>query len=66
MNLIIEVVISPTGETQLETRGFTGPDCREASRYLEQALGTKASERLTSGFYQIAPVASAVPQQNGP
>jgi hypothetical protein len=49
---IIEVIVSPTGETKVETRGFTGPSCRQASAFLEQALGTKASERLTSDFYQ--------------
>jgi hypothetical protein len=48
----IEVIISPTGETKIETRGFTGASCRNASAYLEQALGARASERLTTEFYQ--------------
>jgi hypothetical protein len=49
---IIEITISPRGETKVETRGFTGGACREASRFLEQALGQRASEQLTPEFYQ--------------
>ena len=37
LNRIIEVVVSPTGETKLETRGFSGSACREGSRFLEEA-----------------------------
>ena len=36
---IIEITVSPRGETKVETRGFTGGACREASRFIEQALG---------------------------
>jgi hypothetical protein len=49
---IIEVVISPQGETRVETKGYTGSSCRQASQFLEQALGATASERLTAEFYQ--------------
>jgi hypothetical protein len=52
LNKLIEVIISPTGETKIETRGFTGSTCRQASAYLEQALGAQSSERLTSDFYE--------------
>ena len=48
----IEVTVSPTGETTVETKGFTGPACRDASRALEQALGATAAERLTAEFYE--------------
>ena len=36
----IKITVSPTGQTTVETRGFTGGECREASRFVEQALGT--------------------------
>jgi hypothetical protein len=49
---IIEVIVSPNGETRTETKGFAGGSCRDASRFLEQALGTQASEKLTPEFYQ--------------
>ena len=48
----IEITVSPQGETKVETRGFAGPECREASRFLEQALGTRSAETLTAEFHQ--------------
>jgi hypothetical protein len=48
----IEITVSPAGETTVQTRGFAGGDCREASRSLEQALGRRTSEALTAEFHQ--------------
>ena len=48
----IEVIVSPTGETRIETKGFSGAACQEASRFLESALGAKTSERLTAEHYR--------------
>jgi hypothetical protein len=48
----IEITISPKGETRIETKGFTGSECRQASRVLEQALGIRTSEQLTAEFHQ--------------
>ena len=48
----IEITVSPTGETKVETRGFTGSECRDASRFVEQALGTRSAETLTAEYYQ--------------
>ena len=48
----IEITVSPKGETKVETRGFTGGECREASRFVEQALGTRTAEQLSPEFYQ--------------
>ena len=47
----IEVIISPTGETKVQTKGFTGSSCRDASRFLEEALGVSTGEQLTSEFF---------------
>jgi hypothetical protein len=52
MTRIIEVVVSPTGETKVETKGFAGASCRDASRFVEQALGQRLSEQTTAEFYQ--------------
>ena len=49
---IIEVIISPAGQTNIQTKGFTGSSCRDASKFLEQALGVCASETLTAEFHQ--------------
>ena len=51
---VIEVTISPQGETKLQTRGFHGPDCRHASKFLEEALGQPIGEQLTGEFYQAS------------
>ncbi len=59
---IIEVVVSPTGETTVQTKGYAGADCLQASRFLEQALGIATSERKTSEFYQQAVAEQQVQQ----
>lgn len=51
---VIKVIVSPQGETRVETQGFTGAECREASKFLENALGRSISETLTSEFHQTA------------
>ena len=48
----IEVTVDPRGETKVETKGFTGASCRDAGRFVEEALGRPTSERLTAAFYQ--------------
>ena len=48
----IEIIIAPSGECRLETKGFAGSDCQAASRLLESALGTVTSETLTAEFHQ--------------
>ncbi len=55
----IEIIVSPTGQSRLETRGFQGSECREASRFLETALGQRTSEILTAEFH-----APEITQQN--
>lgn len=54
MNPTIEIIVSPTGQAQVLTTGFAGSNCREASRFIEQALGKPTQEQLTSEFYQPA------------
>ena len=48
----IEIIVSSTGEATVQTKGFTGSACRDASRFIEQALGEKSTEQLTAEFYQ--------------
>lgn len=48
---IIEVIVSPKGETTVQTKGFAGAECVSASRFLEEALGTAVNERKTAEFY---------------
>jgi hypothetical protein len=51
---IIEITVSPNGETTVQTKGFSGSACRDASRAIEALLGQQTSEQLTSEFYQQA------------
>ena len=48
---IIEVVVSSKGETTVQTSGFTGGDCLQASKFIEQALGKVTSDVKTGEFY---------------
>jgi len=50
----IHLIIDPQGQVRLETKGFTGASCREASKAIEQALGLAESDRPTSELYQQA------------
>jgi hypothetical protein len=34
MARVIEVTVSPTGETTIQTKGYTGADCLQASKFL--------------------------------
>ncbi|AMV20170.1 DUF2997 domain-containing protein [Planctomyces sp. SH-PL14] len=47
----IEITVTPNGQTQVETKGFEGSSCRQASEFLERALGRTTDERLTPDFY---------------
>jgi hypothetical protein len=51
---VVEILVDPQGNTRVQTRGFAGPSCREASRSLEEALGRRSAERLTTEFHQPA------------
>lgn len=57
---IIEVTISPKAETKIETKGFAGGECRLASRFMEEALGVRASEKLTTEFYQQSSIGQSI------
>jgi hypothetical protein len=47
----IEITVGPKGETRVETKGFSGPECRIASQFVEQALGQRTTEQLKGEFY---------------
>ncbi|NQV25789.1 MAG: DUF2997 domain-containing protein [Rhodopirellula sp.] len=59
----IEITVKPDGSTSLETKGFAGNGCQAASRFLEQALGSRGSEQLTSEFHQGETVNQQTTQQ---
>ena len=62
MTKFIEITINSKGETTIQTKGFTGGSCRDASRFIEQALGQRISEVLTAEFHQTVEAADQVRQ----
>ena len=52
MPRLIEVIVSPQGETTVQTKGYVGSDCLQASRFLEQALGVVANDQKTAEYYE--------------
>jgi hypothetical protein len=55
MARIIQVVVSPTGETTVQTKGYQGGDCLQASQWLEKALGITTTDQKTSEYYNTQP-----------
>jgi len=54
MTKTIEIIVSPKGETTVTTKGFAGSSCREASKFVEQALGQRTGEQLTNEFHHVS------------
>ena len=52
MSKVIEIIVSPKGETRVETKGFAGNECQQGSEFIEQALGQRSAEQLTAEFHQ--------------
>ncbi|TWU62514.1 DUF2997 domain-containing protein [Crateriforma conspicua] len=48
----IEITVAPDGSVRLQTHGFVGRDCQEASRFLRQTLGKAVGETKTAEFFQ--------------
>jgi hypothetical protein len=62
MARIIEVTVSPAGEATVQTKGYAGADCLQASKFLEQALGVPTADHRTAEFYQPATAEQQVRQ----
>lgn len=44
MKRSIEITVSPNGELSIDAVGFKGPDCEQATKFLEEALGVQAQK----------------------
>ena len=64
MTKTIEIIVAPDGKTTVQTRGFVGSSCQDASRFIEQALGQRTEEKLTAEFHQAGQVQQATQQRN--
>ncbi len=52
MKRTLEILISPSGEIQIDAIGFKGPDCEQATRFLEEALGAVQVRQRKPEFQQ--------------
>jgi hypothetical protein len=48
----IEITVATDGTARVETRGFSGSGCQEASKFVERALGRTTHEALTAEYHQ--------------
>jgi len=48
----IEIIVSPTGEIQIDAKGFKGADCEQATQFLEEALGVVGQKTRKPEFHQ--------------
>jgi Protein of unknown function (DUF2997). len=47
----ITIIVKPDGKAVVETSGYYGTSCRDASKFLEQALGKQHAEALKPEYY---------------
>ena len=52
MKPTIEIIVSPMGEFTIEGIGFKGPECEQATKFLEQALGGVNAKVRKPEFHQ--------------
>ena len=48
----VEIIISASGASQIQTAGFSGASCRAGSEFIERALGATVHEQLLPQFYE--------------
>jgi len=53
LNKRIEIIVDSQGNSQVETKGFAGSECVEASKFIEQALGKQTETRTTPEFFHV-------------
>jgi len=63
--MTIEIIVSPKGETTVQTKGFAGSSCRDATKALEKALGMVQSDRATTEMHQTGTAGQQVKQSAG-
>ena len=62
MSRVIEVTVSPQGQVTVQTKGFAGSDCLQASKFLEQALGVVAADHKTAEYFATTETTQQVQQ----
>ena len=52
MKRTIEIIIGSTGEIKIDAIGFKGPDCEQATKFLEEALGVIGQKTKKPEYHQ--------------
>lgn len=60
----IEIIVAADGSSVVETNGFVGSECQQASRFVEVAIGERVDERLKPEFHQQPGQTEVRQQQN--
>jgi hypothetical protein len=60
----IEITVDPVGSVSVKTNGFTGSSCKDASRFIEQALGQSSHETLLPEYFQQTGTSNQIQQGN--
>jgi hypothetical protein len=64
MTKTIEIIVNAKGEAVVQTKGFGGSSCKDASKFIEQALGTVQSDKPTAELYQATTTGQHVQQKS--
>ena len=49
---VIEILINPNGQLNINAAGFQGADCEKATAFLERALGEAKQKQRKPDWYQ--------------
>ena len=52
MSRSIEIIVALTGEIRIDAVNFKGADCEQATRFLEEALGTIGARQRKPEYHQ--------------
>ena len=61
----IKVHVDKEGGTKIETEGFTGTACKDATKELEEAIGVATKETFTDDYYKQSTVDQVNTNGNG-
>ncbi len=61
----ITVDIAPDGGIKIEAAGFVGPDCEQATKFLEDVLGTVEKTHRKPEYHQRSNRTASVKARNG-
>ena len=48
----VQILLATDGGVSIEAHGFKGPDCEQATKYIEQALGKTTERKRKAEFAQ--------------